>query len=42
MPGVEGSLVSGTVSIGSQAMAMELDMVVDAALGGQEAPRVAG
>ena len=33
-PGAEGGIASGTVLVGGQAVAAELKMVVDAALGG--------
>ena len=40
-PGAEGSVAGGTVFNGGEAMAAELEMVVDAGVGGQEALGVA-
>jgi hypothetical protein len=39
---MQGSLASGTVFVGGQAVATELEMVVDAAVGEEEALRMAG
>ncbi len=36
-PGAEGSVACGTMFVGGQAMATELEMVVDAAMDGAEA-----
>jgi len=41
-PGAEGGIVGGSVIGGGQAMAAELEVVVDAAVGGEEALGVAG
>ncbi len=40
-PIVKGSVAGGTIFVGSQSVAAELKVVVDAAMGGQEALRVA-
>lgn len=36
MPGAEGGVAYGTVLVGGEAMAAELEVVVDAGVGGQE------
>jgi len=41
-PGAESVIAGGTVLVGGQAMAAELELVVNAALGGKEALGVAG
>jgi len=41
-PGAEGSVACGTVLVGGQAVATELEVVVDAGMGGQEALGVTG
>lgn len=41
-PGSEGSVPSSTVIGGSQPMAADLEMIADAAVGGEEALGVAG
>lgn len=40
-PGAAGGVAGGTVLVGGHAVATELKVVVDAAVGGQEALRVA-
>jgi len=39
-PGAEGGVACGTVLVGGQAVAAELEVVVDAAVGREEALRV--
>ena len=41
-PGTEGRVACGVVLVGCQAVAAELKMVVDAAMGGEEALGMAG
>ncbi len=41
-PGAESGVAGGTVLVGSEAMATELEVVVDAGMGRQEALGVAG
>jgi len=41
-PGAEGGVAGGTVFVGGQAMTAKLGMGVDVAVGGEEAPGMAG